>query len=219
MLAQRWATPVGGVRDRDGRQLLGFVGVVSARYRRRAIARAGTTGHRHRLRGRGGRRSDVPQERGVLLVPALCAFAPMPAGDQLLGGGVRRCALQHRVGTRFDRDAPRHPSARPPLAITLVVPLDNQLGRACGRRFFSGEPAYDADGSTVARRVSTAAFRSAGTRAALILHLVRRRRAQVLPRGGDRPFRQGAVRLQVSQRSLVHAAGRQTVRLRRPAPL
>jgi hypothetical protein len=27
------------------------------------------------------------------------------------------------------------------------------------------------------------------------------------------------VRLQVSQRSLVHAAGRQTVRLRRPAPL
>lgn len=97
----------------------------------------------------------------VLLVPALCAFAPRPGTCQL--------AVEISAGARYSTALVRdwivtpftvRPALAPALAVTLAVPLDNRWAAQVTVDFSSNElQRHDADGSSVGLgRVSTAAF-------------------------------------------------------------
>lgn len=97
----------------------------------------------------------------VLLVPALCAFAPRPGTGQLsveISAGARysTALVSDSIVTPFDV----RPALAPALAVTLAMPLDSSWAAQVTVDLSTSElQRHDADGSSVGLgRVSTAAF-------------------------------------------------------------
>jgi hypothetical protein len=97
----------------------------------------------------------------VLLVPALCAFAPRAGAGQLaveISAGVRSSTalVRDSIVTPFDV----RPALAPALAVTLAMPLERSWAAHVTVDLSTSElQRHDADGSSVALgRVSTASF-------------------------------------------------------------